>query len=224
MCDNIICEHTNVTNVVIPFYNNNSNNDSSDNDSDNGSDNGSYGVNVCIICLNDTEQYFYHFEDPNYEKSNLLQENIKSLFYYNLKNQNCNCNYNIHFECLIYWLFNNQQCPICRNNIEMDNEINPLKIEQKYNKLLIVSNNRNDDQTIIIDLNACDYIENTLNISENNTTDNNINDIYNIENENDNGNIFVAIGEVNSIILAKTVGIVLFIFLFTTLILVYFMR
>lgn len=138
--------------------------------------------NECIICFNTVNDFFVSF-DTHYETAqkndsesvvdiNNIQtahillnnaemqreviERNRSLFYYNLKNQNCNCSYNVHFECLVYWLLNNPQCPVCRNVVNINTPSTPITIKTLYNKIIIVSDGINE---VIIDLNHCKYLD-----------------------------------------------------------------
>jgi len=62
--------------------------------------------NECVICF----EYKTNFEN----KPTSLR---KQLLYFS----NCNCDVAVHNNCLQIWLHKNKSCPICRNNIVVEN-------------------------------------------------------------------------------------------------------
>lgn len=206
-----MCDNAEIS-IIIPFYNENNNTDDIDNTDNTDDTDDTDDTDECIICFNNVKKCLYFIENtPNNEAYDYEKNNRKTFFYYNLKNQNCNCNYNIHFECLVYWLLINKYCPICRTNINVNNSNSPLKIEQKYNKLIIISDNTNINNYIVIDLDHCEFIDNTLTKQENN-----------IEQHNNIDNNIFTVREISSITVSKFVALFLFIFLFVILIIMYY--
>jgi len=62
--------------------------------------------NDCVICF----EYKTNFEN----KPTSLR---KQILYFS----NCNCDVAVHKNCLQIWLHKNKSCPICRNNIVVEN-------------------------------------------------------------------------------------------------------
>lgn len=118
----------------------------------------------CIICFNKINELFVSFDrtknivvDMDIENMEQNNTRVKAFFYYNLKNQNCNCNYNVHFECLTYWLYDNPHCPLCRNIVTINNRDNVDSISiSKHNNFIIVHDKQNQ---IYIDLQKCPYLD-----------------------------------------------------------------
>lgn len=65
-----------------------------------------YQYNECFICF----EYKTNFEN----KPTSLR---KQLLYFS----NCNCDVAVHNNCLQFWLDKNKSCPICRNNVVVEN-------------------------------------------------------------------------------------------------------
>lgn len=118
----------------------------------------------CIICFNKINELFVSFDrtknivvDMDIETMEQNNTRAKAFFYYNLKNQNCSCNYNVHFECLTYWLYDNPHCPLCRNIVTINNRDNVDSISiSKHNNFIIVHDKQNQ---IYIDLQKCPYLD-----------------------------------------------------------------
>jgi hypothetical protein len=102
---------------------------------------------------------------PSFNKST-KEDNIKSLLYYNLKYQSCNCNYDIHFECLVYWLINYKYCPICRKKVNVNNnEANSITIKPIHGNVVNIILGFKE---IKLDMNKCEYFNySTIDIQQN---------------------------------------------------------
>lgn len=110
----------------------------------------------CIICYNTINEW------PNVSDI----EVARKMLYYNLKNQSCGCIYEIHFECIIYWLLNNPCCPMCRRSVDINNANSPINIHKDHNKVNIsIGDNFDGDvygtntDDIVVDLEHCNYFE-----------------------------------------------------------------
>lgn len=79
-------------------------------------------------------------------------DGVRRLFFFNLKNQNCNCVYDVHFECLVYWLLQNQHCPLCRSPVDI---VNIVKI-RKNDRYAVLTSGEN---RISIDMKNCNYFD-----------------------------------------------------------------
>lgn len=107
----------------------------------------------CVICFNIVTEFPLDNIGPVSEI-----QYTRNLFYYNLKNQNCMCKYDIHFECLINWLLTKSQCPMCRNPLDINKENSIISINNIYDGIVVI---RDRESELIIDLNNCEHVDST---------------------------------------------------------------
>lgn len=135
----------------------------------------------CIICYNTINEWLNETDI----------EVARKMLYYNLKNQSCGCIYEIHFECLIYWLLHNPCCPMCRRSVDINNANSPIHIRKDQNRVNISIGGRFDGNLngdaystntddIVVDLEHCSYFD-YINNTDENANDTNDNEI--VQNE-----------------------------------------
>jgi hypothetical protein len=76
---------------------------------------------LCLICL-----------DTSTTNNNLIK--MKSLISYLLFSKHCSCNGIFHYNCLLKWINITNSCPICRNPIINEDDINEENIVTLNNR------------------------------------------------------------------------------------------
>lgn len=108
--------------------------------------------NYCIICYNTINEL----------PAETCTDVTRNVIYYNLKNQLCSCVYDVHFECLTYWLLNNPICPICRGGVNINTNGSAIKLYKEHNKINISINGdeyTSNTDCVVVDLKNCSYFE-----------------------------------------------------------------
>ena len=66
--------------------------------------------NECTICL---EKYIGENKNKTYDIDHLIKNNYNKII------KKCECNYNVHYDCLNEWFTRNTKCIICRKRMSV---------------------------------------------------------------------------------------------------------
>jgi len=108
----------------------------------------------CIICYHPIQNQPIHSLETSEDTNDAI---LKSIFYYNIKNQNCSCLYEVDFKCLIKWLMTSPVCPMCRTLIDVNSNTSSITIVPQNGSIVLISDR--DHRELLLDLTHYDHID-----------------------------------------------------------------